>query len=149
MKNLIPALRQTFIISKKPGFLAEKLKTLRSSKCLQKRVWEFFILFRSWVINKSVKHDCVETRSFLIFANTQDLTEIKKIPHPFVDIDKSETCVKFQQKILNCRIVGACQSFQIFRQNTWFLENNELCLNFCVAFCITWLALSNYIKITP
>ena len=34
-------------------------------------------------------------------------------------------CVKFQQKILNCRIVGACQIFQIFRQNTWFLEKNR------------------------
>ena len=27
MQNLIPKLRQTFIISKKPGFLSEKLKT--------------------------------------------------------------------------------------------------------------------------
>ena len=32
---------------------------------------------------------------------------------------------KFQQKVLNCRIVGARQSFQIFRQNTWFLKNNR------------------------
>ena len=31
----------------------------------------------------------------------------------------------FQQKILNCRVVGACQSFQIFKQNTSFLENNR------------------------
>ena len=29
----------------------------------------FFILFRSWVIDKSVKNECVETRSFLIFPN--------------------------------------------------------------------------------
>ena len=29
------------------------------------------------------------------------------------------------QKILNCRIVGTRQSFQIFRQNTWFFENNK------------------------
>ena len=29
----------------------------------------FFILLRSWVIKKSVKNECVETRSFLIFAN--------------------------------------------------------------------------------
>ena len=34
-------------------------------------------------------------------------------------------CVKFQQKVLNCKIVGARQSFQILRQNTWFLENNR------------------------
>ena len=31
----------------------------------------FFFLFRSWVINKSVKNKCVETRSFLIFANNR------------------------------------------------------------------------------
>ena len=29
----------------------------------------FFILFRSWVINKSVKSECVETRSFLVVAS--------------------------------------------------------------------------------
>ena len=35
-----------------------------------KRVYGiFFILFRSWVINKSVKSEYVETSSFLIFAN--------------------------------------------------------------------------------
>ena len=34
-------------------------------------------------------------------------------------------CAKFQQKILNCRIVGARQSFQISRQNNWFMENNR------------------------
>ena len=28
-------------------------------------------------------------------------------------------------KLLNCRVVGARQSFQIFRQNAWFLENNR------------------------
>ena len=34
-------------------------------------------------------------------------------------------CTKFQQNILNCRVVGARQSFQILRQNTWFLKNNR------------------------
>ena len=33
--------------------------------------------------------------------------------------------MKFQQKILNYWVVGARQSFQIFKQNTWFLENNK------------------------
>ena len=37
----------------------------------------------------------------------------------------NKTCAKFQKKILNCRIVGARQSFQIFRKNTWFLKNNK------------------------
>ena len=35
----------------------------------KKGVQDFFILFRSWVINENVKNECVETRSFLIFAN--------------------------------------------------------------------------------
>ena len=84
----MPKLRQTPIISKKPGFLAKKLKTLTSSNYLRfyyfllklgtrfllsnvyKRVSGiFFILFTSGVINKSVKKECVETMSFLIFAN--------------------------------------------------------------------------------
>ena len=34
-------------------------------------------------------------------------------------------CTKFQQKLLKSTAAGACQSFQIFRQNTWFLENNR------------------------
>ena len=33
--------------------------------------------------------------------------------------------MKFQQKILKCRVVGARQNFQIFKQNTSFLENNR------------------------
>ena len=34
-------------------------------------------------------------------------------------------CVKFQQKLSNSLIVEACESFQFFRQNTWFLKNNK------------------------
>ena len=84
----------------------------------------FLILFRSWVTDKSVKHEFAETRSFLIFANNSRSKQNKKSPtHPFVDIGKKETCAKFQQKLLNCRVVGARQSFQIFWQNTLFLEN--------------------------
>ena len=49
----------------------------------------FFILFRSWIINKNVKNECVETRSFWFLQINQDLNEIKKNPeHSFVDIDK-------------------------------------------------------------
>ena len=62
------------------------------------------------------------------FLHTQKnawfLNKTKKNPtHPFVDIGKTETCAKFQQKILNCPVVGARQSFQLFRQITWFLGN--------------------------
>ena len=49
----------------------------------------FFILFRSWVINKSVKIEFVGTRSFLIFKNNSRSKQNKK-NHvlPFVDIGK-------------------------------------------------------------
>ena len=56
---------------------------------------------------------------------TQHLNKTKKNPkHSFVDIGKKETCAKLQQKILNFMVVGARQSFQFFREKTWFPENN-------------------------
>ena len=62
---------------------------------------------------------------FSIFANNSRSKQNKEDPrHPFVDVGKYGTCTKFQQKILNCGVVGARQSFRIFRQNTLFLENN-------------------------
>ena len=43
-------------------------------------MWDFFILFRSWVINKSVKNECIETRSFFKFLQiAQDLNKINRI----------------------------------------------------------------------
>ena len=63
---------------------------------------------------------------FIIFANNLRSKQNKKNPtHHFVYIGKYETCAKFQQKILNCRVVGTRQSFQILRQKTWFLETSR------------------------
>ena len=63
---------------------------------------------------------------FLTLANNSGSKQNKKNPtYRFVDIGKWETYVMFQQKILNCQVVGARQSFQIFKQNTCFLENNR------------------------
>ena len=62
---------------------------------------------------------------------------MKKRPrHAFVDIGQLETCAKFQQKILNYSVVGARQSFQIFRQTSGFSKTIELCLNFCVGIAL-------------
>ena len=61
---------------------------------------------------------------------TEDLNKQKNPTHPFVDIDKLETCAKFQLKILKCRVVGARQSFETFKQNIWFLENNRVLSKF-------------------
>ena len=60
------------------------------------------------------------------FINNSRFKQNKKNPTPpFVDNGKTETCVKFQQKILNYTVVGTCESFQFFRQITWFLENKR------------------------
>ena len=48
-----------------------------------------FILFKSWAINKNVKNECAETRSFLICANNSRSKQSKKNrEHSFVDIGK-------------------------------------------------------------
>ena len=63
---------------------------------------------------------------FLIFTNNARSKQNKKNPtHAFVDIGKTETSTKFQQKTLNCTVVGARQSFQFFKQITWFLGNKR------------------------
>ena len=83
MQNPIPKFRQSSIISERPEYLSEKLKTLTSSNyhriqyflltfCTRFQVYNayervfgiFFILFRSQVIDKNVKSECVETWSF-------------------------------------------------------------------------------------
>ena len=47
-------------------------------------------------------------------------------------------------------VVGACQNFWFFRQKkSGFLEIIDLCLNLGIGFCITWLALPSYKKISP
>ena len=48
-----------------------------------------------------------------------------------------KSATNLQQKILNCRVVGDRQSFQIFRQNTWFLENKRALSRFLSRTCIT------------
>ena len=84
-------------------------------------------MFRSSIIIQPGFCECVETRCFLILTNNLELNKKKqKNPkHPFVDIGKWETCGKFQQKLLNSLVVGACQSFQCFRQNKWFFAKKR------------------------
>ena len=107
--------------------------------CLQKRVPDFLnFVFRSWVIDETGFCEWVETRSFLTLANnSRSKNKIKKNPElTFVDIDKKETCAKFQQKLSTSILVGARQRFQFFKQNVWFFKNRALS-KFCMRFCIT------------
>ena len=84
------------------------------------------------------------------FANNSRSKQNEKTPtDPFVYIGKKETCAKFQQKILNCRVVGAHQSFQIFRQNASFLVNNKALSKFLRGILHYLICISNYNKISP
>ena len=108
MQNAIQKFRQSSIAFKKPGILAENLKTLTSFNyptvqyfllklctCflltnVYKRVCGiFFILFRSWVICKNWKRPGFYTLVFYTFINNSRSKQNKKNPtHPFVDITK-------------------------------------------------------------
>ena len=60
-------------------------------------------------------------KKYLVSTDSQNSRskQNKKDPtHPFVDIHKTETYAKFQQKILNSTLVGARQSSQFWRQIT-------------------------------
>ena len=62
----------------------------------------------------------------MILVNNSSSKQNKQNPtQAFVDIDEYGTSAKFQQKLIQSLVVGARQSFQFFRQNTWFLENNR------------------------
>ena len=108
MQNSILKFRQSSCISEKPGYLPKKFKTLTSSTTVEFNIFcgnfphvsvlrmstkmcvgFFFILFRSWVIDKNGFCECVETRYFLILANNSSSKQNRKNPtHPFVEIGK-------------------------------------------------------------
>ena len=144
MQNTIQKFRQNSIVFEKPGILSENLKTLTSSNYptvqyfllklrtrflltnVYKRVCGIFLFYLDLELFAKIKKDLVSTHSFFtLLLITEDLNKIKKIPHTLVDIAKQKTCAKFQQKILNSMVVGVRQSFQFFRQKTWFLGNNR------------------------
>ena len=52
-------------------------------------------------------------------------TTTKNNTNPFCRHWIAGNVCEVSAKLLNCRVVGACQSFRIFRQNAWFLENNR------------------------
>ena len=85
----------------------------------------FFILFGTLVIcqNKETPgfYTLTETR---FINNSKSKQNLKNPTHSFVDTRKTETCGKFQQKIINSTVVGA-QNFQFSRQITRFLGNTR------------------------
>ena len=67
-------------------FFAEIMQTFPTQQCLQKGVRNFFILFRSWVINKNVKTRVQKPDLFFIFAkNSRPKQNKKNLKHSFVE----------------------------------------------------------------
>ena len=93
---------------------------------------EFFLFcleLRVICLNQKGPGFCTLTQ-IRFFNNTRSNQNKKNPEHPFVDIGKTETWAKFQQKILNSMVVGARQNFRFFRQITWFLGNKRALFKF-------------------
>ena len=90
-------------------------------------MWDFFKFYLDIELFAKIKKELVSTHSFFtLLIITQDLNKIKKIPHTLLWTLLSRKRVQsFSKKILKSMVVGACQSFQFFRQKTWFLGNNR------------------------
>ena len=87
----------------------------------------FFLFHLDLELFEKVKKEVASTHSFFtLLLITQDLNKIKKIPRMLLQTLLSRKRVQnFSKKILNSMVVGAGQSFQFFRQKTWFLGNNR------------------------
>ena len=93
---------------------------------------------RSWVINKNVKNECVETMCFWFLQITQDLNKIKKSRPLSCRHWLLGNMCKISAK--NIELYGSCISSK-------FSKTKELCLNFYIGFWITKLVLSNHNEI--
>ena len=103
------------------------MHTFPTYQCLPEGVRDFLkICLELELICKNLKRPGFYTLTETRFINNSRSTQNKKNPeHSFVGISNTETCAKFQQKILNSLVVGARQRFQFFRKLTWFLENKK------------------------
>ena len=85
----------------------------------------FFLFCLDLELFAKIKKDLVSAHSFFTFIINSRSKQKKNPKHLFVDIVKLEMCAKFQQIILNFVVVGAHQSFQLFRQIVWCLRYNR------------------------
>ena len=92
-------------------------------------MWDFFFCFVYFVLRLLINLVSVSVQKpgiFFILAKYSSSKQHKKnSTYPFVEICEQGTCAKFQQTLLKSKVCGACQSFQFFRQNSWFRENNR------------------------
>ena len=169
MQNTIQKFRQSSFVFKKPVFGLKIWKLWRAPTTPQFNIfcWNFAqvpYLPISTKVCVGIFLFCLDIKLFaeikkrpgfytLVFYtfinNSRSKQNKKNSTYPFADITKKKTCAKFQQKILNSMVVGACQNFQFFRQKPGFLEIIEVYFNLGIEFCITWLVLPNFKNISP
>ena len=105
--------------------LAETSHTFPTYHCLKMGVCNFFNFIQILSYLQKIKTWFLLIRFCTFINNSKSKQNKENATHFFVDITKQRTCVKFQQKILKSIVVGARQSFQFFRQKTWFHGNNR------------------------
>ena len=84
----------------------------------------FFLFCLDLELFAKIKKPGFYTFVFYIFVNNSRSKQNKKIPNTLLQTLVSRKRVQnFSKNVLNSLVVGARQSFQFFRQVTWFLGN--------------------------
>ena len=144
MQNFLQKFRRSSLVFVKPGILSKNLKTFTRSNYhifqyfllklhtrylltnVYKRVFGIFLFCLDLELIGNIKNTWFLHTHFFIFIDNSRSEQNKKIlEHPFVEISKQGTCARFQQKILNFMLIGACQNLQFFKQTTCVLGNNR------------------------
>ena len=110
------------------------------------KVCGIFLFYLDLELFAKIKKDLVSTHSFFtLLLITQDLSKIRKMPHTlFWALLSSKHVQSFSKKYSKLPKV-----FNFSDKKPGFLEMIEVCLNLGTRFCITWLALLIYKKISP
>ena len=90
------------------------------------------------LLKKNVKNECVETRSFLTFANNSRSKPNKKNPkHLFVEMISTKGVRSVSQKYWTLWYLERIKVFTFSDKKPGFSKIIELCLNFYLGFRIT------------
>ena len=88
-------------------------------------MWDFFKFCLDLELVAKIKKTWFVHSFFTFLLISQDLYKIKKSRTLFCRYYQVENVRKTSAKNINSMVVGARQSFQFFRQKTWFLGNNR------------------------
>ena len=128
------------IVFEKPNILSEKLKILTSFS-YQKRwiffYWNFAHVSHLPISTKWCSGFYVSCLDLALFAKIKKRPVFYKYTETrffiFITNSRSKQNIKIRNTLLYTllsMVVGAPQSFQFFRQITWFLENNRALFRF-------------------